>query len=64
VFIQEEISSVYSDEEMNSAYSGKKWIKIVYIQGRNEWCLFREEMNSVYSWKKWIVLIKGTIVLT
>jgi hypothetical protein len=31
-------------------YSGKK--RIVYIHGRNEYCLFREEMNSVYSGKK------------
>ena len=38
--------SVYSDLEMNSAYSGKKWI--VFI---------REEMNSAYSGKKWIVFI-------
>ena len=42
-------------EEINSAYSGKKWI--VFIQGRNGYCLFREEMNSVYSGKKWIVPI-------
>jgi len=35
---------------MNSAYSGKKLI--VFIQGRNEECLFREEMKSVYSGKK------------
>jgi len=27
-------------------HSGKKWI--VFIQGRNEECLFREEMNSAY----------------
>ena len=48
-----------------SDYSGNKWI--VFIQGRNEWCLFREEMNSaysgkkwsVYSGKKWIVFIQG-----
>jgi hypothetical protein len=39
-------------EEMNIAYSGKKCIKIVLIQGRNEYCLFWEEMNIVYSGKK------------
>ena len=43
---------------MNSAYSGKKCIKIVLIQGRNEYGLFGEEMNSVYSDKKCIVLIR------
>jgi hypothetical protein len=45
---------------MNSAYSGKKCITIVliqgrnevFIQGRNELCLFRENMNIVYSGKK------------
>ena len=44
---------------MNSAYSGKKWI--VFIQGRNEYCLFKAERykNSVYSGKKWIVYIQG-----
>ena len=36
---------------MNSAYSRKKGIKIVLIQGRNEYGLFGEEMNSVYSVK-------------
>jgi hypothetical protein len=35
-------------EEMNIAYSGKKCIKIVLIQGRNEYYLFWEEMNSAY----------------
>ena len=35
VFIQEEINSVYLDE-MHTAYSRKKGIKIVLIQGRNE----------------------------
>ena len=44
---------------MNSAYSGKKCIKIVLIQGRNEYGLFGEEMNSVYSVKKLIVPIYG-----
>jgi hypothetical protein len=34
---------------MNRAYSGKKGI--VFIQGRNEYCLFREVINSVYSGK-------------
>jgi hypothetical protein len=33
-FIQEEINSVYSDEEMNSAYWGNKLI--VLIQRKNE----------------------------
>ena len=42
---------------MNSVYWTKKWI--VFIQGRNEQCLFREEMNSAYSGKKWIVFIHG-----
>ena len=45
-------------EEMNSVYSRKKCIKIVLIQGRNEYGLFGEEMNNVYSVKKWIVLIQ------
>jgi hypothetical protein len=31
----------------------------VFIQGRNEQCLFREEMNSAYSGKKLIVFIQG-----
>ena len=44
-------------EEMNSVYSGRKWI--MSIQGRNEQCLFWEEMNSVYSGKKWIMSIQG-----
>ena len=30
------MNNVYSDEEMNSAYSGKKWIKIVLIQEKSE----------------------------
>jgi hypothetical protein len=42
---------------MNSAYSGKKWI--VFIQGRNEYCLCKEEINSAYEGKKYIVLSKG-----
>jgi hypothetical protein len=37
---------------MNSVYSRKKCIKIVLIQGRNEYGLFGEEMNNVYSVKK------------
>jgi len=41
---------------MNSAYSGMKLI--LFIQGRNEECLFREGMNSTYSRKKWIVFIQ------
>jgi hypothetical protein len=44
---------------MNSVYSRKKCIKIVLIQGRNEYGLFGEEMNSVYSVKKLIVPIYG-----
>jgi len=43
--------------EMISVYLGKKWI--VFIQGRNELCLFREEMNSVYLGEKWVVFIQG-----
>jgi hypothetical protein len=39
-------------EEINSAYSGKKCIKIVLIQGRNEYGLFKEEINSTYLEKK------------
>jgi hypothetical protein len=35
---------------MNSAYSEKN--RIVFIQGRNEYCLFREEMNNVDTGKK------------
>jgi hypothetical protein len=34
---------------MNSDYSGKKGI--LFIQGRNEYCLFREVINNVYSGK-------------
>ena len=42
---------------MHSVYSGKKWI--VFIQGRNDYCLFKEEINSIYSGKKWVVLTHG-----
>jgi hypothetical protein len=31
---------------------------MVFIQGRNEQCLFREEMNSAYSGNKLIVFIR------
>jgi hypothetical protein len=47
----------FSTAEMISVYLGKKWI--VFIQGRNELCLFREEMNSVYLGEKWVVFIQG-----
>ena len=43
---------------MNSGYSGKKCIKIVLIQGRNAYDLFREEMNSAYLGKKEYCLFK------
>ena len=51
------MNSVYSDEEMNSAFSGKKWK--VFIEWINEQCLFREEISNVYSGKTWIVPIQG-----
>jgi len=50
------MKTVYSGKKC-SVYSGKKWI--VFIHGRNDYCLFREEINSIYSGKKWVGLTHG-----